>query len=47
MKMIGNTALRCPWGCCRITGTGRKGRKIEKRAIKHSKRENNWKRELN
>ncbi|MEY2957697.1 MAG: hypothetical protein RLZZ01_265 [Actinomycetota bacterium] len=43
MKMIGNTAVRCGYGCCRATPPS--GRGAERRWIKRSER-NAWKRDI-
>lgn len=43
MKMLGDLANRCPYGCCRSTPPG--GRKAERRSLKRSER-NAWKREV-
>lgn len=40
-KMIGNTAVRCEYGCCRVTG--KRGKHKERRWIKRGKKENVWK----
>ena len=46
MKMLGDLAIRCEHGCCRIYGhkTGR-GYKCERRQIKRNER-NKWRNEV-
>lgn len=46
MKMLGDLAPRCHYGCCRVFGhkTGR-GYRAERRHLKRSER-NSWKNEV-